>query len=384
MLRVNNNISAINAQRSIGRNNTGMQRQLERLSSGLRVNRAADDASGLVVSEGMRGELSGLRQNVRNAEQASNLLQVAEGSLQVVNNVLVRMRELSVQSSNSTINDSNRESLSAEFNQLVSEIDRIAQATTYNNGTLLTGFGNQVDATSSAITTSDTTGVVKVSLSAAQGGTYTFEDTAADGNITLGNGTVSQTLDLGTRLDGGSVATGTTSIANFDRLGVQVSLAGVGVAGATGDYVDGDLNGAQIVVTEGTGGVFQVGPRDGFINRIELGISDLRASGSSLNLQSLSIASISTARQSLATIDRAVETVANQRGSLGAVQNRLASTIAYTESEFENIQASDASIRDADVAREVTEFSRHQILLQSSNAMLVQANVNKVSALSLL
>ena len=130
--------------------------------------------------------------------------------------------------------------------------------------------------------------------------------------------------------------------------------------------------------------MFQVGPRDGFVNRIELGISDLRASGSSLNLQSLSIASISTARQSLATIDRAVETVANQRGSLGAVQNRLSSTIAYTESEFENIQASDASIRDADVAREVTEFSRHQILLQSSNAMLVQANVQKVSALSLL
>ncbi len=195
---------------------------------------------------------------------------------------------------------------------------------------------------------------------------------------------MTQTLDMGTRLDGGNVATGTSVIANFDRLGVQVSLAGVGASGATGDYVDGDLNGAQIVVTEGTGGVFQVGPRDGFVNRIELGISDLRASGSNLNLQSLSISSISTARQSLATIDRAVETVANQRGALGAVQNRLSSTIAYTESEFENILASDASIRDADVAREVTEFSRHQILLQSSNAMLVQANVQKVSALSLL
>ena len=193
---------------------------------------------------------------------------------------------------------------------------------------------------------------------------------------------MTQTLDMGTRLDGGNVATGTSVIANFDRLGVQVSLAGVGASGATGDYVDGDLNGAQIVVTEGTGGVFQVGPRDGFVNRI--GISDLRASGSNLNLQSLSISSISTARQSLATIDRAVETVANQRGALGAVQNRLSSTIAYTESEFENILASDASIRDADVAREVTEFSRHQILLQSSNAMLVQANVQKVSALSLL
>jgi flagellin len=384
MLRVNNNISAINAQHSIGRNNTGMQRQLERLSSGLRVNRAADDASGLVVSEGMRGELSGLRQNVRNAEQASNLLQVAEGSLQEVNNVLVRLRELSVQSANSTVNDSNRESLAAEFSQLVSEIDRIAQATTYNNDTLLTGFGNQVDAASSAITTSNLTGVVNVSLSAAQGGTYTFQDTAADGNITLGNGTVTQTLDMGIRLDGANVATGTTVVANFDRIGVQVSLAGFGVSGATGDYVDGDLNGTEIVVTEGTGGVFQVGPRDGFVNRIEVGISDLRASGSSLNLQSISIGSIAAARQSLATIDRAVETVANQRGALGAVQNRLSSTIAYTESEFENIQASDASIRDADVAREVTAFSRLQVLLQSSNAMLVQANVSKVSALSLL
>ena len=129
-LRVNNNIMAINAQRSVGRSINGVNRQLERLSSGLRVNRAADDASGLVVSEGMRGELSGLNQNVRNAEQASNLLQVAEGSLQEVNNILVRMRELSVQSASSTISDKNRESLSAEFVQLRSEIDRIAQATT--------------------------------------------------------------------------------------------------------------------------------------------------------------------------------------------------------------------------------------------------------------
>jgi flagellin len=107
-LRVNNNIMAINARRSIDRSMGTVNRQLERLSSGLRVNRAADDASGLVVSEGMRGELSGLNQNVRNAEQASNLLQVAEGSLQEVNSILVRMRELSVQSSSSTINDSNR------------------------------------------------------------------------------------------------------------------------------------------------------------------------------------------------------------------------------------------------------------------------------------
>lgn len=384
-LRINNNISAINSRHEIGRNFTRVNRQLERLSSGLRVNRAKDDAAGLVVSEGMRGELSGLNQNVRNAEQATNLLQVAEGSLQEVNNILIRMRELSVQSASSTINDKNREAVAAEFNQLVSEIDRVAQATTYNNQSLLSGFGNSVSATlSTAITASNTTGVVGVGLAAAPAGTFTFVDTASDRELTLGNGTVTQTLNIGTLLDGTTVATGTSVIANFDRLGIQVTLAGANAAGATGSYVDGDLNNRSIVVEEGIGGVFQVGPTESFVNRIEVNLADLRASGTKLNLGSVTIGSIGTARQSITTIDRAITNVANERGKMGAVQNRLGFAIAYTENEIESIQASEASIRDADIAAEVTEFSRGQILLQSSNAMLVQANASSVSALSLL
>ena len=141
-LRVNNNLKAINAQRMIKRNTGTMSRQLERLSSGMRVNRAADDAAGLSISESMRGEISGLNQNVRNAEHATNLLQVAEGSLQEVSGILIRMRELAVQSASSTINDANRESMLAEFTQLRTEIDRIAEATTYNDQSLLVGFGN--------------------------------------------------------------------------------------------------------------------------------------------------------------------------------------------------------------------------------------------------
>jgi flagellin len=381
---VNNNISAINAQRSINRNTLLLHRQLERLSSGLRVNRAADDASGLAVSEGMRGELAGLNQNVRNAEQATNLLQVAEGSLQEVNNILVRMRELSVQSASSTINDSNRESLSAEFSQLVAEIDRIAQATTYNSGTLLTGFGNTVSSVSTALTASSTTGVKDIALAAVQEGTYTFVDSAGDNTLTLGNGTITQTLNLGTLLDVGAVATGTAVVANFDRLGIQLTLAGAGAAGATGNYADGDLDGRTILVEAGTGGIFQVGPTASFVNRLEVGIGDLRASGANLNLSSISIDTLNNARQAMAVIDLAVNTVSNERGKLGAVQNRLAFTIAYSENEIESIQASEASIRDADVAHEVTQFSRGQILLQSSNAMLVQSNVNAIQALSLL
>lgn len=384
-LRVNNNIMSLNAQRNISRAVGTSNRQLERLSSGLRVNRARDDASGLVVSEGLRSEAAKLAQNVRNAQQGSDLLQVAEGSLQEVNNILVRMRELSISSATSTVNDRNRESISAEFNQLVQEIDRIASATTYNSSNLLSGFGNAVSTTAStALTTSPTTGVIRVGVSAASVGTFTFIDTAADGELTLGNGQVTQTLNMGTLLDGTVVATGTSVVANFDRLGVEVTLAGVGASGASGDYVDGDLDGTTIVVEGTTGGVFQVGPTDSYVNRLEVGIPDLRASSAALNLTQLSVATIDDARASLVSIDRAISTISNARGDLGAVQNRLSFSMSFTEVEIENITASDATIRDADVAREVTEFSRSQVLVQASNAMLVQANVTTVGALSLL
>lgn len=384
-IRVNNNIIALNTQRSISRAVGGAKRQLERLSSGLRVNRAMDDASGLVVSEGLRSEAAKLNQNVRNAQQGSDMLQVAEGSLQTVNNIMVRMRELAIQSSTSTINDANRESIAVEFGQLVSEIDRIVSATAYNNRNLLAGFGNVVSTTAStALTDSATTGVTRVGVSAVSPGTFTFSDSAGDGSLTLGNGLVTQTLNTGTALDGSVVASGTKLIANFDRLGVQVTLAGANTAGATGDYTDGDLDGRTIVVEGTTGGIFQVGPTDTFFNRLEVGIPDLRASGNALNLGQLSVSSIDTARAAIDGIDQAIRTVANARGDLGVVQNRLSFTIGFTESEIESITASDASIRDADFAREVTEFTRNQVLVQASNAMLVQVNVTSIGVLSLL
>ena len=384
MLNVNNNIAAMNSQRSIGQNVIGMNRQLERLSSGLRVNRAADDASGLSVSEGLRSLSARLGQNVRNAQQSADLLQVAEGSLQEVNNVLVRLKELALESGTSTLNDRNRDSVAAEFNQLIAEIDRVGQATTYNNTSLLSGFGNQVSQGSTALTTSNATGVTRIAVSAANAGTYTFVDNAADGSLTLGNGLVSQTLNTGIPLDGNVVASGTTMVANFDRLGMQVSLAGANTAGATGAYTDGDLNGTTVVVEQSTGGVFQVGPTASYTDRLEVGIPDLRASGDALNLGNLSVNNISGARAAMVSIDLAISTVASARGDLGAVQNRLAFSIGFTENEIENTTAADATIRDADMALEVSEFTRSQLLLAAGNAMLVQANVTSVQALSLL
>jgi flagellin len=384
-LRVNNNIAAINARRHLNANSSNMATRLERLSSGLRVNRAADDAAGLSVREGMRSEIAGLRINVLNSEQATNLIQVAEGSLNETNAILIRMQELATQSSNSTLNDGNREAVQAEFSQLVSEIDRIAQATTYNNQNLLTGFGNAVSSTgSTVVTASNTSGVTRTSISGAQSGTYTFEDSAGDNTITLGNGTVSQTIRVGTLLDGSDVATGTQVIANFDRLGIQVTLAGAGVADATGQYSDGALDTQTLVVEQGTGGSFQVGPKDRAFNRIEVNIGDMSATGTNLNLVGASVATLSTSRTTITQLDAAITAVSQQRGDLGAFQNRLNFAISYTENEIENIQASEASISDADIAAEVTQFTRAQILSQAATAMLAQANVLPQNALSLL
>lgn len=383
-LRVNNNIAAINARRHLNANTAFMATRLERLSSGLRVNRAADDAAGLSVREGMRAEIAGLRINVLNSEQATNLIQVAEGSLNETNAILIRMQELATQSSNSTLNDENREAVQAEFSQLTSEIDRIAQATTYNNQNLLSGFGNTVSSASTVVTASNTSGVTRTAISGAESGTYTFNDTAADGTITLGNGTVSQTIRVGTLLDGTDVATGTQVVANFDRLGVQITLAGTGVAGATGNYADGDLDTQTLIIAEGTGGSFQVGPKDRAFNRIDVNINDMSATGVNLNLTAASVSTLDDARSAITSLDQAIVAVSQQRGTLGAFQNRLSFAISYTENEIENIQASEASISDADIAQEVTSFTRAQILSQAATAMLAQANVLPQNALSLL
>ncbi len=384
-LRINNNIAAMNAKRRLNANNRDLNLRLERLSSGLRVNRAADDAAGLSVREGMRAEISGLKMNVLNAEQATNLLQVAEGSLNEINAMMIRMRELAVQSSSSTMTDQNRESIQAEYSQVLQEIDRISLSTTYNDQVLLTGFGNNIDTASTTLTASSTSGVANLKISGASSGTYTFMDTAGDSTVTLGNGVVTQTIDLGQILDSNlAVVTQTSVVANFDRLGVQVTLAGHNAASATGSYVDGELDGQTIIINSGTGGSFQVGPDDGINNRIETTIPDMRASGAFINLNTTSVATINSSRSAISQIDQAITNTANVRGDLGALMNRLSFTVSFTENEIENIQSSESSISDADIADEVAKMTRSQILSQAATAMLAQANAVPQTALQLL
>ena len=484
-LRLGTNIASINAGRHLNRNTSDLRKRVERLSSGLRINRGADDAAGLSVSEGMRAELLGMRQGISNAEQGISLIQLAEGSLNEVSNMLVRMRELAVTSANSTVNDRNRKGLTAEFNQLSAEIDRIALSTTYNRQVLLTGFGNQVSQ-SSAVSTAlaGFSGVKEIGTSGAIAGTYVFSDGNADDNqITLtldqpDGTTLKQSIDLGASLDRDNgknlVATGTTFVANFDRLGIQVIMSGPGVDqgttlkttltsaakagqiimgsgdnaatvsvaagaalstvateidtalktlsppgsaiydtalgeihietaghsfgenaadGTSGDiigtvnansYIDGRLDGRVFRIEAGTGGILQVGPNDNANNRIALNIGDMRASGNQLNLTGLSVANQESARKAITTIDEAVLTVAQQRGDLGAVQNRLEYTTGNLGNAIENLQAAESAIRDADVAAEISDFTRSQIMTQAATAMVAQANSLPQTALQLL
>jgi flagellin len=365
-------------------NNKDLGTRLERLSSGMRINTAADDAAGLSISEGFRAQITGLTMGVRNAEMGSNLVQVAEGSLNEVSSMLIRMRELAVQSSSSTFTDQNREAIEAEVNQLKQEIDRIAESTVYNDKTLLTGFGNTLDATSSsALTDVAQTGVKNISISGVPAGTYTMADNA-DGTISIGNGVVSQTINFNTVLDGNQMATGTTSVLYFDRLGINVTIAGSEVADVGGDYPAGDLDGKTIVVTETAGGSFQVGADDVAEDRIEVNIADMRASGVLLNLNTVSLGTQASARSSIARIDQAIDNTSQARGDLGSIMNRLQHTINFTDNSIENNTNSESALRDTDMAAEVTLFTRSQILSQAATAMLAQANTTPQQALGLL
>lgn len=392
-LRINTNLPALNAKRILNTTGRDLAMRIERLSSGLKINRAADDASGLSISEGIRAEVVGYTQGIRNAEQATNLIQTAEGALGEINSMLIRMRELAVQSATSTVNDNNRTAIQAEVSQLVTEIDRITRVTAYNNSTLLSGYGNAVnpDAGVSTALASTTTGVVGIQVSGAAAGAYVFQDDVSENEITLGNGVVTQTIRTGRALDqdaaGSVVATGGAAVFSFDRLGIQVSLSGQrnasGIHPALNGYRNGDLDGTAIQIDAGAGGTFQIGPNVGASHRIELNIADMRATGASLNLGGVSLSSATSAQSAISAIDQAIQQVLQSRGDLGAMQNRLGFGIRASSVMLENNQASESSIRDADIAEEVSAFSRAQILTQSGLAVFSQANIQAAAALNL-
>lgn len=373
-VRINTNIAALRANADYSRIDRGSQSHRAKLASGLAVNSGKDGGARLSVSEGMRAEIGGLSAGVRNAENALDLLRTAEGAMGEISSALIRMRELAVESSTGTLNDTNRESLDAEFNQLKELIDRTSKLATYNDQTLLSGFGNAVDAISTALT-DDSAGVKRINLSGATEGTYSFIDDGSDNSLTLGNGVVTQTVDFGMRTVGGQVATGTTLVANFDSLGIRVELAGEEVKEMNGSYADGDLDGRTIIVEAGTGGSFQLGSDAVPADRLEYDIKDMHVDGVLINLAQISIGTRDGARGSLAKVDETIDRVAKERGVMGAIMNRLEYTLNYTSGSIEGLHASESTVRDADFAWETSRLARNKVLEQASTSVMLQAQL---------
>ncbi|PZN05927.1 MAG: flagellin [Bacillota bacterium] len=273
-MRINHNVAALNAWRNLSQTNSLLNKSLERLSSGLRINRAADDAAGLAISEKMRAQIAGLQTAQRNAQDAISLIQTAEGALNETHSILQRMRELVVQAANGTNTTTDRQQIQAEIDQLIAELDRIADTTEFNTQKLLDGNFN--------------------------------------GNFQIG--------------------------AN---------------AGQTINVTIADMH-ASALGTSGT-------------------VDTIDVSGDSPTFDTY-----------IQILDEAINQVSTERANLGAVQNRLEHTIANLGVAVENLQAAESRIRDVDMALEMANFTRNQILLQSGTAMLAQANAIPQAVLQLL
>ncbi|MDQ0205638.1 flagellin N-terminal helical domain-containing protein [Alkalicoccobacillus murimartini] len=269
-MKINNNIQALNAYRNLSQNQVHTSKNLEKLSSGLRINRAADDAAGLAISEKMRSQIRGLEMAERNALDGVSLMQTAEGAMQEVHSMLQRMRELAVQASNDTNDSFDREQIQAEIKELSDEIDEISKKTEFNSKKLL-------------------------------------------------NGTLS---------------------------GIQ----------------------------------FQIGPNANQFVTFEIPQMD----SGTLGITGIDVSTNEAANQAIEDLDEAIKRVSQSRSTLGAIQNRLEHTINNLQVTKENLTSSESRIRDADMALEMTEFTRNNILNQSATAMLAQANQLPQGVLQLL
>jgi flagellin len=404
-MRINQNIMAFNAYRNLATTQGQMAKSLEKLSSGYRINRAADDASGLVISQGLRAQVSGLQQATRNAQDGVSVVQTAEGALNEVHSMLNRVRDLIIQSANTASSDSNaRQAAQNEITQLRSEIDRIAGTTAFGtqkllNGsfgaqaahvsTVLTGTGSGVTVGPASVTfdlTVDTGAAASTSVTVSvTTGTYTTTTSlqadlqaavSAALNVAGFTGSVTVAVrDLGSgawAVDLGRDSTATNT-------GIKFSNVGSGVKGITA---------GTNTVSNGTGGIFQVGANVTATDQIAVSVSDLRISGGTVGaftaLAGLDVTNVATLGAANQMIDTAITAVSDIRGALGAVQNRFESTIANLQVTTENLSASESRIRDTDMALEMVSFTRHQILVQAGTAMLGQANQAPQSVLRLL
>ena len=365
---INHNLNSMNAHMSFNTTQTG--KAMEKLSSGLRINRAGDDAAGLAISEKMRGQIRGLDQASRNAQDGISLIQTAEGALNETHSILQRMRELTVQSQNDTNVEQDRAALNEEYQKLSEEITRIGNTTEFNtqklmNGSLTSSVG------SIGTDLSATNGIVDIkSNGAVVAAGYEIDVDATAGTITLTQGTTSETVNYGGKPTGFD-----TKEINFGSLGVSVKI--------NSEIADVAANNTFDVTATGSISL-QIGANSS--QTMSVNLKDMRSTalGGATKISATSIDTRANADTALTTLDTAIKEVSEERSKLGAFQNRLEHTINNLNVGAENLQAAESRIRDVDMAKEMMNFTKNNILNQASQAMLAQAKSQPEAVLQLL
>ncbi|KQM69705.1 flagellin [Xylophilus sp. Leaf220] len=383
---INTNVVSLNAQRNLSGSQSTLATSMQRLSSGLRVNSAKDDAAGLAIAERMNTQVKGLTVASRNANDGISLAQTAEGALGKVGDMLQRMRELAVQSSNATNSKTDRESLQSEVKQLSEEIDRVAKTTSFNGTKVLDGsFGGavfQVGANSGDNITigglANTTGkgLAKVAYGTTSGSvtSSSISSGGATGNFDakIASGTFSITVSGSTAVDLGEIKAASSA----DELTAFLSKDS---AGATTI----DIRSSAVT----SGGTAQTVTLSGFSaanSGFSVTTTTAAAGTATTGIDNVSVGTQADAWTAIKKIDSAIDQVNSSRADLGALQSRFENAIGNIESQNENISASRGRIVDADFAKETANLSRAQILQQAGTAMVAQANQLPQSVLSLL
>jgi flagellin len=375
-LRINQNIAAQNAYRSLSVSDNQMSKSLEKLSSGFRINRAADDAAGLAISEGLRSQVGGLKVAVRNAQDGVSVVQTAEGALNEVHSILQRMRDLGVQAGNDSNNTEARANIATEVSSLKDELARISNTTNFNGTKLLDGsagatrdgklkFQVGADGNANSQITVDLAGanVNKTFSDLSTRATFTMTPATVAGNLEFQSGSDPKVTVAAGSASGTRAANDVVKLLNDD-------------AGFAAKFV-ATLDGSNNLVVASKNGAAVVGAGAAAVGGTGLSTAGSAATG-------LDFSTAANAQTSLAALDTQIAKVSTARAQLGAYQNRFEHTINNTNVAIENLSASESRIRDTDMAQEMMSYTRSQILTQAGTSMLAQANQSQQGVLSLL
>lgn len=399
-MRIQHNIAALNSYRNLTGNNNAVSKNLEKLSSGYRINRAGDDAAGLAISEKMRAQITGLNTAQKNAQDGVSLVQTAEGALTEVHSMLNRMVELADQSANGTYDNAvDRANLQKEIASLKDEIDRIADSTNFNGINLLDGSLSTKTTTTLAGTEAGTkAGVdlkftfaeqfkgkeINVALEHKANAKDKIEATVgADGKITLKmDATVAHSASaIKEALANADIThVAAEDQAKMSSLLASATVTGAGTTGATGG--DGFVATATTTPPKGKSLTLQIGDTSADFNQMAVSVGDMH--GEALGIADIDIGTQAGAKAAVDKIKSAINSVSSTRGDLGAIQNRLEHTINNLSVTAENMTAAESRIRDVDMANEMMAYTKNNILVQSSQAMLAQANQLPQGVLQLL